>query len=254
MDKVMSPSFIPRIPAVLREVMAAVDTDMTTRQLLELAGSMKTAQENGLETDMVPGYPLYIEDISYWIPDIEELQYAMATGLGVNVDSRLKSRVRRIADEYSASIPENMKNSRRYEYGDDIKTPSSYDSEISKPSTYDSETSTSSTYDGISNSSTYDSEISTSSTYDGISNSSTYDTEISTPTYSETPTYDTSSYDTSTTSSYSENNNSSYSTYDDYKPSRPTYSDYAPEVENIRISEDYSDDVPTRGGDTYKER
>ena len=254
MEKVMSPSFIPRIPAVLREVMAAVDTDMTTRQLLELAGSLNSAKDNGLQTDMVPGYPLYIEDISYWIPDIEELQYAMATGLGVNVDSRLKSRVRRIADEYSASIPENMKNSRRYEYGDDIKKPSTYDSEVSKPSTYDSEISKPSTYDSISNSSTYDSKISTSSSYDSeFSTSSTYDTEISKPTYSETPTHDTTSYDTS--KSYSESNTSSYSTYnDDYKPSRPTYSGYAPEVENIKIPDNYYDEVPTRGGDTYKER
>ena len=120
MDKVLSPSFIPRIPAVLKEVIEAVDTDMTMRQVLELAGSMKTAQQNGLETDMVPGYPLYIDEISYWIPDVAELQYAMATGLGVNVDSRIKSRVKRIAEEYNASIPESITVTRPQTYEEAI--------------------------------------------------------------------------------------------------------------------------------------
>ena len=154
MEKVMSPTFIPRIPAVLREVLDAVDTDMTTRQLLELAGALKSAQENGLETDMVPGYPLYIEDISYWIPDVAELQYAMAMGLGVNVDSKLKSRVKRIADEYSDSIPESVRNS--YRPNDDYSTSSrsTYDDETynSSRSTYDDETynSSRSTYEDYS--------------------------------------------------------------------------------------------------------
>ena len=139
MEKVMSPSFIPRIPAVLREVIDAVDTDMTTRQLLELAGALKSAQQNGLETDMVPGYPLYIEDISYWIPDIAELQYAMATGLGVNVDSKLKNRFKRIADEYTESIPENIRNSYRPDDTEESYTPrrSDYDTEENYNSGYE---------------------------------------------------------------------------------------------------------------------
>ena len=236
MEKVMSPTFIPRIPAVLREVMEAVDTDMTTRQLLELAGSLRSAQKNGLDTDMVPGYPLYIEDISYWIPDIEELQYAMATGLGVNVDSRLKSRVRKIADEYSESIPEHLRNSRDSSYGIETNP---------RRSNYDSETN--------SNRSNYDNETeSRRSNYDTETNSgrSNYDTETD---YGGTETNsDNSSYDTET-------NSSSSNYYDDeevYTPTRPTYESYSPAVENITIPQ-YEDDfdyTPTRGGDTSKER
>ncbi len=109
LDKVTSPSFIPRIPSVLREVVDAIDTDMTFRQLLELAGAMKAAQQNGLETDMVPGYPLYIDEISYWIPYVDELQYAMAQLLDVSVDNRMKSRVEKVANEYNESIPSTAK-------------------------------------------------------------------------------------------------------------------------------------------------
>lgn len=271
MEKVMSPSFIPRIPAVLREVIDAVDTDMTTRQLLELAGSLKSAQQNGLETDMVPGYPLYIEDISYWIPDVEELQYAMAMGLGVNVDSRLKSRVKRIANEYSESIPESVRNSYRPNDVDNISSRPTYDKDnnssrvsydsekISNRSNYDAEkTSNRSNYDSDKNSSysTYDDEkISNSSNYDSENNSShsSYDEEnnLSQPTYNDENNYSRSNYE-------DENYNSRRQTYDDeiYTPTRPTYETYSPQVENIKIPsyDDYYDETPTQGGETYKER
>ena len=109
LDKIISPDIVTRIPAVVREVTEAIDTDMTFRQLLEIAGALKAAQQNGLQADMVPGYPLYIDGISYWIPDVEELRFAFAEGLGISVDSDLKKRARDTASEYSQSIPSNAK-------------------------------------------------------------------------------------------------------------------------------------------------
>ncbi|MBR0288332.1 MAG: LCP family protein [Selenomonadaceae bacterium] len=105
MNKVTSPEIIPRIPKIAREVIDAVETDMSLRQLLELAGSLKAAQQNGLETDMVPGYPLYIDDISYWIPDVEMLRISVADALGIHVDPYLRERFERDAREYKDSIP-----------------------------------------------------------------------------------------------------------------------------------------------------
>ena len=106
LDKVTSPEIVPRIPKILREVIDAVETDMSLRQLLEVAGALKAAQQNGLETDMVPGYPLYIDDISYWIPDVELLRISVADALGITVDPLLRERFERAAREYSDSIPE----------------------------------------------------------------------------------------------------------------------------------------------------
>ena len=105
MNKVTSPEILPRIPKILREVIDAVETDMSLRQLLELAGALKAAQQNGLETDMVPGYPLYIDDISYWIPDVEEVRISVADALGIAVDPYLRERFERDAREYHDSIP-----------------------------------------------------------------------------------------------------------------------------------------------------
>ena len=109
MNKVTSPEIVPRIPKIVREIIDAVETDMSLRQLLELAGSLKAAQQNGLETDMVPGYPLYIDEISYWIPDVEELRISVADALGIAVDPYLRERFEREAREYSESIPDGAK-------------------------------------------------------------------------------------------------------------------------------------------------
>ena len=109
MDKITSPEILPRIPKIIREVIDAVETDMSLRQLLELAGALKAAAQNGLETDMVPGYPLYIDDISYWIPDVEELRISVADALGIAVDPYLRERFEREAREYNDSIPSGAK-------------------------------------------------------------------------------------------------------------------------------------------------
>ena len=109
MDKITSPEIIPSIPKIAREVIDAVETDMSLRQILELAGSLNAAQKNGLETDMVPGYPLYIDEISYWIPDVELLRISVADALGITVDPYLRKRFERDAREYHESIPEGAK-------------------------------------------------------------------------------------------------------------------------------------------------
>ncbi len=247
MEKVMSPSFIPRIPAVLREVMDAIDTDMTTRQLLELAGALKSAKENGLETDMVPGYPLYIEDISYWIPDVAELQYAMAMGLGVNVDSKLKSRVKRIADEYSDSIPESVRNSHRPNDTDTDFRRSDYDTE-------ENYTPSRSNYDADENYTPSRSDYDAEENY--TPSRSNYDIEENyTPSRSN---YDAEENYTPSRSDYDAEENytpsrSDYDAEENYTPSRSDYDaeeNYTPSRSNYDAEENYT---PSRSDYDYEE-
>ena len=104
-DKLTSPSIIPEIPTLIRETVGAVTTDLSMRQILELAGSLNDAYKNGLEMDMVPGHPMYIDDISYWIPDVEMVRLSVADTLGIEVDPYLRERMRDAASEYQSSIP-----------------------------------------------------------------------------------------------------------------------------------------------------
>ena len=105
LDKVTSPEIIPQIPTVIREVIDAVETDMTFRELLELAGTLKEVHQNGLETAMVPGTPMYIDGVSYWIPDVEQLRMSIAEALGITIDTGLKEKFEQAASEYKKSIP-----------------------------------------------------------------------------------------------------------------------------------------------------
>lgn len=109
MDQIMSPSIIPRLPNIIREVMSSVETDLSFRQCLELVGALKEAQSNGLNTKMVSGRPLYIDEISYWIPDLYDTREEMADMLGITISGNAKTEMERDASAYAASIPSNAK-------------------------------------------------------------------------------------------------------------------------------------------------
>lgn len=220
MDKIVSPEIVTKIPAVVREVVEAIDTDMTFRQLLEIAGALKVAQQNGLQTEMVPGYPLYIDGISYWIPDVEDLRFAVAAGLGVDVDSDMRKRVEKDSSDYRESIP-----STAGEIPADGET-------IGKP---------------IRNSRNSERDSYTRRNYDDTYNSRTQEN------YSERRNYDTENY--STRRDYDEPQNyerpsQNNSRYDDSYESQRNSRESTPQIERRNIPETVDepfDDVPTRG-------
>ncbi len=104
-DKVTSPTIITKLPSLIAEVADAVRTDLSVRQILELVGTLRNAQKNGFETEMVPGRPLYIEGVSYWIPDVNKLRIALADTLGVTLSRTMMNNLEREAREYEESIP-----------------------------------------------------------------------------------------------------------------------------------------------------
>ena len=105
MEKLTSPAIITRLPTVIKEVMDSIETDLSFRQMLEFAGTLKEAQKNGLKTDMVPGRPLYISEISYWIPDIMKLRQTVANTLDIDVNASMRAAMERESHEYENSIP-----------------------------------------------------------------------------------------------------------------------------------------------------
>lgn len=74
-EKVSSPGIITRLPAIISEVSSAVETDLSTLELLNLGRFFKESKDQGLQTNMgmVPGGGYYIQGISYWIPNMDEL-------------------------------------------------------------------------------------------------------------------------------------------------------------------------------------
>ena len=110
MDKLSSPAIITKLPAIIKEIFNAVETDLSLKQMLEFAVAVKDAQKNGLSTEMVPGKPMYIDEVSYWIPDVTKLRFTVADTLGVTMSSVAKSAMEEESQEYEKSIPADAKN------------------------------------------------------------------------------------------------------------------------------------------------
>ena len=108
-DKIASPAIIMKIPSIIKEVSNSIKTDMSIRQMIEFAGTIKESQKNGLKTDMVPGRPLYIDEISYWIPNIKELRQTLANSLGLTMNTSMTTAMERQILEYENSIPSTAK-------------------------------------------------------------------------------------------------------------------------------------------------
>ena len=106
MDKLTSPSIIPKIPAIISEVVDCIDTDLSVKQMIELMAAVKDAQSHGLQTEMLPGKPMYIGGISYWLPDLSKLRTTIANTLDVQMTSNLRSAMEREMMEYESSVPD----------------------------------------------------------------------------------------------------------------------------------------------------
>lgn len=106
MNKLTSPAIIPRIPAIISEVVDCIDTDLSVKQMIEFMSALKDAQSRGLQTEMLPGKPMYIGGISYWLPDLSKLRTTIANTLDVEISSSLRSATEREMLEYESSIPD----------------------------------------------------------------------------------------------------------------------------------------------------
>ena len=109
MDKVTSPAIIPRIPSIIKEVVGSVQTDLSVKQLIEFATSLKDAQKSGLQAEMLPGKPMYIDGVSYWIPDLGKLRTTVANTLDTTLDKNLRDDLAEDTREYAESIPDNAR-------------------------------------------------------------------------------------------------------------------------------------------------
>ena len=109
LNEVASPSVITKIPGIIREISSVVKSDMSTSEMLNFAKILNDASKKGLKTDMVPGKPGYIDDVSYWLPDLMALRKHVAQTLGVKIEEKYLSVTEREATEYESSLPKEMK-------------------------------------------------------------------------------------------------------------------------------------------------
>lgn len=106
MDKLVSPTIIPKLPSIVSAVSDSIETDMSVSEILSFLGTLQDAKDNGLKSDMVPGKPVYIEGVSYWVPDISKTRQILANTLGIKIDKSITTSIHEDNIEYEESIPE----------------------------------------------------------------------------------------------------------------------------------------------------
>ena len=105
----LSPQVLPRLAAVVDEVKNAVDTDLTTRQLLTLAMRLRDMESGGISMQMVAGTPAYLGDVSYWIPDLVETRRELFAGVGKELSARMQEAAEHDAAAYRKNTPERLR-------------------------------------------------------------------------------------------------------------------------------------------------
>ena len=108
MEKMLSPSVVPKLPKLMEEIQSAVETDMPLTEMVSLAQLLPSIREHGMTSEMVPGSPAYLEDISYWLPDIMKLRQLVASQMNTELaDSALES-AQVLVKEYQSSLPKGI--------------------------------------------------------------------------------------------------------------------------------------------------
>ena len=107
--KLISPHMLPRLPKLAEEIRKAVETDMSVTDLLEFAGLMEEVHKNGLQAQMVPGQPAFLQDISYWIPDITDVRAILPQALGLELRPEVQKADQEAEDKYLAQLPKGIK-------------------------------------------------------------------------------------------------------------------------------------------------
>jgi len=106
--KLISPEILPHLPQLVQEVGSVLETDMSATELLEFANIMKSVHDSGLTAQMVPGQPAFMDEISYWIPDITDVRALLPEALGLAVSEQDAALDQEAEDKYLSSLPKGI--------------------------------------------------------------------------------------------------------------------------------------------------
>ena len=87
-----------KLPEILSVAKDAVETDLTSAEMLAIAGTLKSAEDtHRVKVGTVPGYWEYIGGVSYLVPDVLRLGEVMEQNLGIETD---KAHFEKLARDY----------------------------------------------------------------------------------------------------------------------------------------------------------
>jgi LCP family protein required for cell wall assembly len=73
-DKALQISTVWKIPDLIKEASRSIETNLSIPEMISLGNTFKNIDTSAIEAKTLPGWPDYINEISYWIPDETELE------------------------------------------------------------------------------------------------------------------------------------------------------------------------------------
>ena len=102
-DRLSDPSIILKLPEILSVAVNAVETDLTSSEMLAIAGTLKSAGDSkNVRTGTVPGYWEYIGGVSYLVPNAMRLGEVMTQNLGIDASEK---HFEKLSEEYVKGSP-----------------------------------------------------------------------------------------------------------------------------------------------------
>ena len=107
-EKITSTEILTKVPGLVKELVTMIKTDIPVTDMIKLAKAMnKTMKdEKGLNMAMVPGEPVYIDEISYWVPDMTDLRQVMVDMQGATMSDKYRMAAEKFEAEYKKVVPD----------------------------------------------------------------------------------------------------------------------------------------------------
>ena len=104
-EKLSDPTTLLKLPEILSAAKDSVETDLTSAEMLAIAGTLKSAETtHHVKTGTVPGYWQYIGGVSYLVPDVMRLNEIMKQNLGMETD---EDHFEKLAAQYPRGVEYN---------------------------------------------------------------------------------------------------------------------------------------------------
>jgi polyisoprenyl-teichoic acid--peptidoglycan teichoic acid transferase len=68
-DQAISVSSIAKLPGILDNISSSIQTDMSPKEMLELAMNMRSMSPGNMNNEIIPGQAGMLKGVSYWFPD-----------------------------------------------------------------------------------------------------------------------------------------------------------------------------------------
>lgn len=106
-EKIASENLLKNIPGLAKQLTSMIKTDMNIADMVTLGKAMHTmVKETGVKMNTVPGEGKYIDDISYYLPDIDGMRKMVADMQGAEMTGRYKTASELMSKEYGKNLEE----------------------------------------------------------------------------------------------------------------------------------------------------